>query len=347
MINFFPHDHKAHHVKALDGLRGVAVLIVLLSHSSNFGMLFHPYLNFRYSGKVGVYLFFVLSAYLLDYQIAQAFIKGKANQRYWSNYFLRRFLRIFPLFALALVVHYLFTLAGITTVIDVIEDIPKHLFLLAGENIFWSIPVEFKYYFISPLIMWACHKLGWNTPKIVLLLVSLISLSIVFNYIFHLPDISMFKYLPLFLVGTLVAILSINHKEQLQVYGSYFDKISILLGVVIVITMPFYMNRLFNLNPNFQTSAFFTAYGLAWGVILLAALYGQGIIKWIFEWKPLRFLGTISFSLYLFHFPVLRTLKVLGLSSFVNAFVFFAVSIFIASISYLLIEQPLSKIRIR
>ena len=90
---FFPHDNKLNHVKSLDGLRGVAVLMVLLSHSSNqelylFGM------DFKGIGSFGVYLFFILSSYLLDRQIAQNLLKHKTNKGYWMNYALRRFLRI-------------------------------------------------------------------------------------------------------------------------------------------------------------------------------------------------------------------------------------------------------------
>ena len=102
---FFPHDNKREHFKALDGLRGVAVLLVLLSHSSNANLFFHEFLNFQRIGKVGVYLFFVLSAYLLDRQIALAFMTKKSSKGYWKNYFLRRFLRIYPLFVVALILH--------------------------------------------------------------------------------------------------------------------------------------------------------------------------------------------------------------------------------------------------
>ena len=70
----FPNDYKKDHFKALDGLRGFAVLLVLLSHTSNGKAYMLPGFNFSSMGKVGVYLFFVLSAYLLDRQIIIGFI---------------------------------------------------------------------------------------------------------------------------------------------------------------------------------------------------------------------------------------------------------------------------------
>lgn len=100
---FFPHDNDPEHSKALDDLRGIAVMLVLLSHASNVGIHFQYLLNFQKIGKAGVYLFFVLSAYLLDRQIAIAFINNKSSKLYWKNYFVRRFLRIYPLFVIALI----------------------------------------------------------------------------------------------------------------------------------------------------------------------------------------------------------------------------------------------------
>lgn len=123
---------------------------MLLSHSGNAKIFLHESLDFHGIGKTGVYLFFVLSAYLLDRQIALALMTNSSNIYYWKNYFLRRFLRIYPLFFISLIIHWLFTVFGIKTVIDNLSDIPLHLLLLKGESVFWSIPVEFKYYFLSP-----------------------------------------------------------------------------------------------------------------------------------------------------------------------------------------------------
>ncbi len=57
---FFPHDKKQEHFMALNGLRGLAILMVLLSHSGNLGFVFADFLDFQKTGKIGVYLFLVL-----------------------------------------------------------------------------------------------------------------------------------------------------------------------------------------------------------------------------------------------------------------------------------------------
>lgn len=346
---FFPHDNKKEHFKALDGLRGIAVLLVLLSHSSNSDIFFHEFLNFQKIGKVGVYLFFVLSAYLLDRQIALVFMTKKSSKGYWKNYFLRRFLRIYPLFVIALILHGLLTIMGIETVIDKIIDIPMHMVLIKGESIFWSIPVEFKYYFISPLIMWLCHKfLKWDKMKILFSLLIVLVASIIIELIFHLPLVSTFRYFPIFLVGTFISIFELLHKHKIKHLTS--PKMYNILGIVglllIIVTIPFYFEKIFGFKVNFHHSIFYFPYALIWGVILIVSKYGQGLLNKVLELKPLRFIGSISFSMYLFHMLFLKFVKYSGIPSELKIYVFFMLTIIFSSISFLIIERPLSKIRI-
>jgi peptidoglycan/LPS O-acetylase OafA/YrhL len=348
---FFPHDGKHDHFKALDGLRGLAILFVLLSHSSNRGLMFSEYLDFSHAGKYGVYLFFVLSAYLLDRQITIAFMSNKSSRRYWINYFLRRFLRIYPLFIIALLVHGLLTMYGYTTVIDKAIDIPMHIFLLAGEYIFWSIPVEFKYYFISPLILWGFHRLfKWDLNKIMISLALLTMLSIIIELIFELPTIVTLRFFPIFLAGTFIAILEVlKGKKFLQNISPYLiDSSGIIAFILVILSVPFYTQRVFGTSVDFDDSVYYLPYGILWGSILVAAKYGKGIMKRFFELRFLRFIGTISFSMYLFHIPVLKLLirSDLGIPDNLKVYIFFICAIIVSMLSFLFIERPLSRIRI-
>jgi peptidoglycan/LPS O-acetylase OafA/YrhL len=348
---FFPHDGKPDHSKSLDGLRGLAILFVLLSHSSNRGLMFSEYFDFSHAGKYGVYLFFVLSAYLLDRQITLALVRKKSSKRYWMNYFLRRFLRIYPLFIISLLVHGLLTMYGYKTVIDHALDIPKHIFLLAGEYIFWSIPVEFKYYFISPLILWAFHRyFKWDLTKVMISLAALTALSISVELIFGLPSIVTLRFFPIFLAGTLIAVVEvIREKNFLQkIPLAVIDATGLVALALVILTVPFYTQGVFGKTIDFDDSVYYLPYGILWGCILVAAKFGRGIMQRFFELKFLRFIGTISFSLYLFHIPVLKLLvrSELGIPENLLVYVFFLGAIFVSMISYLLVERPLSKVRI-
>ena len=346
---FFPHDHKPEHVKVLDGLRGIAVLLVLLSHSSNSGIFLHPYLNFHGVGKVGVYLFFVLSAYLLDRQIALAFMRSKSSKRYWSNYFLRRFLRIYPLFFLALLIYGLLSFAGFPTSIDRAKDIPLHMLLLSGESIFWSIPVEFKYYFISPLIMWFCHKvLKWNITKLIITFSTVVIISIVLTLYFDPPTYSTLRYLPIFIIGTYISIyeLLLHQKNRNPIRSGKINLLAFLGFTFLFISIPFYFEQFFGFNPDFHSPIFYVPYAASWGVLLLASKYGRGFTKKVTELKFLRFIGSISFSMYLFHMLFLYLVIRTDIPQGLKIYIFFLLTILASSISYLFIERPLSKISI-
>ena len=181
------------------------MLFVLLSHASKHFPVVHPAFNFRGAGKFGVYLFFLLSAYLLDRQIALAIRRGERN--YWGNYFLRRVLRVYPLFAFALVVHLLLNRAGITTVIETWRDVAAHLMLLEGKGVFWSIPVEMMYYLVSPVIMIICGLvLCWRPVLVYGFLAGLIAAAAWLSASGWLPPGTLVDYLPIFLMGAIIAV---------------------------------------------------------------------------------------------------------------------------------------------
>src|SRR5690606_21941755 len=101
------HDH----LDALDGLRGLAVLIVIASHLSNARLL--PWPGVAGWGKGGVYLFFVLSAFLLTRALLRRPLAGFASGRLWADYALRRVLRIWPLYLVVLLASWGLTRAGV------------------------------------------------------------------------------------------------------------------------------------------------------------------------------------------------------------------------------------------
>lgn len=89
-----------------------------------------------------------------------------------------------------------------------------------------------------------------------------------------------------------------------------------------------------------------TVCGVIWSVFLLAMLNGSGIIRRVFEWAPLCFLGIISFSAYLWHRKFLSDVDDLALPSIVRLVLFLALVIAVSTVSYLLVEGPLSRIRL-
>jgi len=353
----FPYDSKKDHFKALDGLRGIAVLLVILSHASIDKVYLFPGADFSGMGKPGVFLFFVLSAYLLDRQIIVGFVNGKANSKFWANYFLRRFMRIFPLYIIALLVFYGCYKAGFATPIHDVPTIWRHLTLQQGLGIFWSIAVEFKYYFISPLIMAFCnYALKWDLKKVTIFLVLLMGISIYLQAKYKYDEITLIRYLPVFLVGTLISIYEVllEKKHDLKVFKSKtFEYAGLICGLLIIISIPSIYGHLFLHDGEkypLSDSIFYLPYAIVWSVILLAAKYGSvHILKRFFEITAIRFLGIVSFSAYLFHLLVLKIAELHKLHVPVSFQIYlFLVLVCISSfLSYVLIERNLQKIRIK
>src|SRR6476469_9154525 len=86
------------HMPVLDGVRGMAVLLVIVFHFYSIGF-----------GWLGVDLFFVLSGFL----ITGILIDSRNKENFFRNFYVRRTLRIFPLYYFALILFYLITSSGI------------------------------------------------------------------------------------------------------------------------------------------------------------------------------------------------------------------------------------------
>ena len=346
---FFPHDEKPDHFKALDGLRGVAIILVILSHTSGADLMIHPWLNFENFGKIGVYLFFVLSAYLLDRQISLALLNGQTSSKYWQNYFLRRFLRIFPLFIFALIVDYFLKLLGFYSPIDNIIEILKHIFLIKAESVFWSIPVEFKYYFISPLILYFCHRfLKWEKRLVYIFLFFIFLIAIFIQAFSPLSSPSTIRYLPIFLVGTFTSIFEILYfsKKRINNYSFFLNSVGAFAFVIILMTVPSFFYKIFNTKIDFLSAVFYVPYSILWAIVLFASKFGRGVVRKILEFKLLRFIGVISFSLYLFHMVFIDLSRNVNIPLFFRFYFVIISTLIFSSITYLCIERPLSKIKI-
>jgi peptidoglycan/LPS O-acetylase OafA/YrhL len=347
---FFPHDQNPKHIKALDGLRGFAVLLVLLSHTSNAEIFLFEGLDFSGIGKTGVYLFFILSAYLLDGQIVYRLEQKKATGMYWKNYFLRRFLRIYPLFTVALIVYFSLDAMGLTTAINDIRDISGHLLLSQGKSIFWSIPVEFLYYFLSPVIIFICYKwFHWNLKLVLPLFVMFMVLVLMGNRQGLFSEISTLRFLTIFLFGALLAILELVRPAFFSSIKArvVFEVAGWVALLLLIFSAPAFFKKVSGFSIHFSDPVYHPLFGFFGAFLIIACKYGKGWIKRLFEWRLLRFFGVISFSMYLTHTLALKAVNhLLDIPAPQALLTFFFITIVISSISYLLVEKPLMRFRI-
>jgi peptidoglycan/LPS O-acetylase OafA/YrhL len=330
-----------------------------------------PGINFAGMGRIGVFLFFVLSAYLLDRQIIVGFVNGRANAKFWANYFLRRFLRIYPLYILALFIFYGSYKMGFASPIHNLQTIGRHLTLQEGLGIFWSIAVEFKYYFLSPLIMAFCnYALKWDLKKVTVFILILIGVSIFIQakYIHgNISDkgisdkgakenISLITFLPIFLTGTLLSIYEVvlEKTRNLKAFkSSKLEYAGLICFALIILSTPALFSSLFLRNGEkyfLSNSAFFFPYAIIWSVVLLATKYGNlHILKSFFQLTFMRFLGIVSFSLYLFHLIILKLVEQqkFHIPHSLQLYAFVIGASIMSFFSYVLIERQLQKVRIK
>jgi peptidoglycan/LPS O-acetylase OafA/YrhL len=147
------------HLPALDGLRGMAAYMVVVSHVSNVTGLWGNLLG-NGGGQVGVMIFFVLSGYLIGaLYLDQPFTLANV----W-DYAARRAGRVLPAFyavlTLVLVLHGLSAATGWNLHVYPItwEQSVSHYALLWGVGVFWTIPVEMHFYVVFVAAWWVYSR---------------------------------------------------------------------------------------------------------------------------------------------------------------------------------------------
>lgn len=340
------------HYQYLDALRGIAALLVLSVHISVLSILVGGR-GFGL-GAYGVQLFYILSAFTLFLSSSKRF---SSEDRPVSKFFIRRFFRIAPLFYLTVIVAFLFT-NGIAYRLPVegisLGNIVAHFFFIFGFNKYWinsvigvewSIFCEVFFYLSLPFVF----KYIKSKKRALYLLVFSLFVYFVFKgsiYLFNSGGdllltewssvfiLSNYFYfaLGIFLYFIIGEAKNINRKFIYLGWLLFFSGVSLML----IFSVPHFGALLFSVFA-----------------FLLALLMSMPLnINTIFNNKFTRFIGKISYSMYLWHFLILIWLAKYIIEPYYD---FFAASllirllaivsvvsliILISWISYLLIENP-------
>jgi len=341
------------HEDALDGMRGIAALLVVASHLSHVRMHLIPGFNLAGVGKPGVYLFFVLSAFLLTRQILSREAAELADRALWLRYFARRFLRIFPLLTLMLIASDLMTRGfGLGLPFPLSGwQILDHLLLRDGRGVLWSIPPEFQYYFVLPGIGTSFVLLR-RRPELVVgvcLGAALVASRLWPPALAHSSVAYLGPYLPIFLCGSLAAFLHAMAAPTAPRFRARYEGAALAAGLAVTLTIPSLFGALSGQkigSGHFHASLVF--YGMTWSIFLVSTLLGSGWCRKAFSGRAVRYLGRISFSLYLWHPAVVRVVRNLSpFPALPSAWLAVTLVLLIASASYFWIERPFSKLSLR
>ncbi len=289
---------------ALDGFRGMAVLLVMFTHFVESGRVLdsqNPWHHLLLSGFVGVDMFFVLSGFLITGILLDA---PKHGSRFFKTFYARRALRIFPLYYGILVVAFVFfRREG--------GDSPWW-FLLFASNIgeamhgqwmrptdtvvlshFWSLAIEEQFYLIWPLLVYllSVRRLVWAC--LALLVAAPVSASV-----FSLNDNPLGHYLfTLNRFNTLAmgALLAVAFR-----HGESWKHCLGIARIALMILGPLMFVGLMFPGPGIGALPWLSA-PYVWGALLVVAMHPGGWFNRVFIAGWLILLGRISFGLYVYH----------------------------------------------
>ncbi len=297
-------------IAALDGVRGLAILFVLVMHSLYIGPLVgldvgaHPYARVAWLGWCGVDVFFVLSGFL----ITGILVRSKGGPGYFRNFYMRRTLRIFPLYY-AVVALLLFVLPRplITS-----EDYLPHLLyyqnfryaygLLAGHDaalqVTWSLAIEEQFYLLWPALVWCL-----STRALRALCVAAILAAVGMRFYLVGQGLPGTHFLTHCRLDTLAAgaLLAISPRP-----GAWLGWVLAPLGLLGLVVTAFACGISVPFAPAMQQWGLLCTLALGVGVLTLAR--ASTALQPMFGLLPLRSLGKYSYCIYLTHMLVVEWL---------------------------------------
>jgi peptidoglycan/LPS O-acetylase OafA/YrhL len=310
------------HVPALDGIRGIAILLVMAHHFTAYGMgvrttvLDRRVYNLLTVGWCGVDLFFVLSGFLITGILLDA--KGAAH--FFRNFYMRRVLRIFPLYyGFLIVVFFLLPLAlpvddNFRSLLDkqgwywsylinvwiAFKGWPRNYSVAH----FWSLAVEEQFYLFWPLVVFFC---GRRQLIVVCLACFVVSLGVRLGFAVAGNPSAGYVLTParmdILVVGALLALI-VRGPNGLIRFAAWAWPIGGASAAILAAI--FVWKHGLHSNEMVVQTIGYPMFAVTFGALLVAALSSstQSRTGKVFAHPILVFFGRYSYGLYVFHHPV-------------------------------------------
>ncbi len=354
----------------LDGLRFIAVGLVLFDH----WMIGH---NEVPTGALGVVIFFVLSGFLITriLLVSQMNVAGQpdAAARYFRPFYIRRTLRIFPAYYLTLLLLFIANVQPVRPLVGWLVTYTPNVYMALNQtwmgtvDHFWSLAVEEQFYIFFPLLLFLVPR-----HRLPALLLGLMVLSValrVWAWRLGLPwsvaYVSMPTCLDSFGLGALLAWLFLYRRS---LFERLCQPIWGLLGSLGLYAFMFFFATKISVPHNGFSDIFERLVESFVGFFFVgkAVLGFTGPMRWVLTNRVSRYLGQISYGIYLYHNIVfqyyhtgptfitiriwnrlVRQLPLLDSWYGLRLLYFLGLTLIVATLSWYLLEKPINKLKDR
>lgn len=339
-------------IKYIDGLRFIAVINVFICHFLANHMANFPDFEKQYAyilpffgngiGHTGVYLFFGISGFILSMPFLKHYIYG-AKEVSIKDYFFRRLTRLEPPYIVHLVLFLLISTAlGNKTIQELFPNFLASLFyvhnIVFSEErypllniVLWTLEIEVQFYILAPLLSWLIFRLPRWVRRVLMSSIIILWPFLGIDIGFH----SVLNYLHFFIIGYLVADLSVEYNDKIKP-SFIFDIICLIVLVIFWqgdVWTQFQWLYIFIL-------LFFTPFSIFW--------------KKIMELRLIYIIGGMCYTIYMLHHKIIYVFfglffkgQVLLGDPLYNLFmrlVIISIVTFIISVAFfILIERPTMK----
>ena len=300
----------------LDGFRAIAILMVFAVHlvyatpiKDELAATLHPILRFFVShGWLGVDLFFILSGLL----ITGILLDARGSPRFFRNFYIRRALRIMPLYYACIVVMAFFYRGhgdyfGISTIF--LSNYAYGLGILTpnGPGVFWSLAVEEHFYLLWPLIVFRSSEKSLAIVCIVIVAATPILRGIA-AYIGMEPEMAIYEYSQFRFDGlALGALLAIWIRSGIFNRRGAFWLTGLLMSIVAIMTVVGRKYGILEPKTIVSTALRYTQAQFMFAAALVLALaYRQTALTKPLRSKFLKFIAGVSFCVYLVHLAIMN-----------------------------------------
>jgi peptidoglycan/LPS O-acetylase OafA/YrhL len=352
--------HDSLYLPVLDGLRFIAFLLVFLHHLPR---TIVGFATIARVGWAGVDIFFALSSFLLFYLLgAEQKSRGDIDL---PKFYGRRLLRVYPLMVLfplaMLAIFGGFAPRYYTNVAGNVFGIENFLVWFRGYSQLpysahlWSLSYELQMYVVLPLAFLIYRSAGQRFLLRLLMGIWLVSLGARATFLFTVPAASGVIWVAPFLrpestlIGIALAVLVLNQQAKLSP--------SLVMGFLVAASVALIAGPDISARGLWQLALYPICASIA-GALLWLALHADGF-RWLLSRRVPRYLGKISYGLYVYHllgiYLALVVFRWFGVQQQPEDFAYYmswlvlalALTIMMAAASYRFIESPFLHLKAR